>query len=176
MKQEDRRSQEVLTKAIAMEFEGKDFFERAAGKMTRKRSKDMFLSLVTQEKRHIEILTHELRRLEDGRGWTTLEDAEKQSAASSGSPVFSKDGVRRLKLRPDAGELEVIDVGIEVENKSIEYYRSAGESTKDKNAKQIFSWLVGEESGHLTILRAERDSRAGTGFHYDNMEFSLETE
>lgn len=176
MKDDDSLTQDVLRDAIAMEFQGKEFFEQASRKMTRKRSRDMFLSLVAQETRHMDILGHELRRLEDGRGWAALEDAKRLSERPSGSPVFSGDGARRLKLKADAGELEVIDVGIEVEKKSIDYYRDAGKSSKDKNAIQVFNWLVGEESGHLTILQAERDSRSGSGFHYDSMEFSLETQ
>ncbi|MGD9962837.1 MAG: ferritin family protein [Thermoplasmata archaeon] len=170
------KAQEVLRDAIAMELEGKEFFERASRRMTRKRSKDMFTGLAVQERRHIDILSHELRRLEDGRGWAGLEDAKTAQCPSSNSPVFSEEGAGRLKLNADAGELEVIDLGIEVEKNSIDYYRSASKASKDKNAREVFDWLVGEESGHLTILRAERDSRSGAGFHYDSQEFSLETQ
>ncbi len=176
VKETERQAQDVLRRAIAMEHEGKEFFEHASRRMTRKRSKDMFLSLVTQENRHIEILGHELRRLEDGRGWAPLEDAKKGSTDTSGSPVFSKEGVGAVRLEPAAGELEVIDLGMEVEKRSIDYYRDAGMATKDKNARELFNWLVGEEAGHLTILQAERDSRSSSGFYYDDAEFSLETQ
>ncbi len=169
----DRSASEVLRGAIAMEVEGREFFERASGLVTRKRSKDMFLSLATQEKKHIEVLNHELARIEDGKGWDTLEDAKRPSGGV-GHSVFSEGDVRHIKLDPGAGELEVIDVGIDVEERSIRYYKTAGERSDDPNAKQVFNWLVGEEAGHLTILRAERDSRSGAGFYYDNMEFSLE--
>lgn len=169
----NRSASEVLRGAIAMEVEGKEFFERATGLVAHKRSKDMFLSLATQERRHIEVLSHELARIQDGKGWGTLEEA-KMPSGGAGHSVFSEGDVRQLKLDPDAGELEVIDVGIDVEERSIRYYRTAGERSDDPNAKQVFNWLVGEEAGHLTILRAERDSRSGAGFHYDSMEFSLE--
>jgi rubrerythrin len=172
----NRSSSEVLRDAIAMEVDGKEFFERASTMMTRNRSKDMFLSLVAQEKRHIEVLVHELGLLDKGLDWATLEDAKRTSASSRRLSVFSDRGVKKLELRPDAGELDVVDVGIDVEKKSIEYYRTAGQETDNANARQVFNWLVGEESGHLTILQAERDSRSGSGFHYGSMEFSLETE
>lgn len=167
---------EVLSHAIAMELEGKAFFEKAAERMRRQRSKDMFLGLATQEERHIAILSHELGRLQDGRDWVGLDEAMKASEPSSGSPVFSQDRGGVVEVRPDAGELEVIDVGIEVEKRSIEYYREASRQSAESKAQQVFDWLVQEETSHLTILQAERDSRAGTGFHYDSMEFSLETE
>lgn len=169
----DRSASEVLRGAIAMEVEGKEFFERATGLVASKRSKDMFLSLATQERRHIEVLSHELSRIQAGKGWDPL-DAARDSSDVSGHSVFSEGDIKRLAIDPGAGELEVIDVGIDVEERSIRYYRTAGERSHDTNARQVFNWLVGEEAGHLTILRAERDSRSGAGFYYDDMEFSLE--
>jgi len=60
----------------------------------------------------------------------------------------------------------------------VRYRRVGAEATRDRAmaVTLVFNWLVGEESGHLTILQAERDSRSGSGFHYGSMEFSLETE
>jgi len=171
-----RTSVDVLRDAIAMEMDGKEFFERASGMMTRKRSRDMFVSLASQEKRHIDVLGHQLGLLGKGLDWATLEDARRASGSSSRHSVFADTGIRHLKLKPDAGELDVVDLGIDVEKRSIEYYRTAGQQMDDANARQVFNWLVGEESGHLIILQAERDSRSGSGFYYGNMEFSLETE
>lgn len=171
-----RQSRIVLRDAIAMELDGKEFFERASRQMTRKRAKDMFLGLVAQENRHIEVLSNELRLLEGGHDWAALDDVKRLSGPTSVPSVFSDKRITRSKLKPDAGEVDVIDLGIEVEKKSIEYYKAAGQQTENQNAKQVFNWLVGEESGHLTILQAERDSRSGSGFHYGSAEFSLETQ
>jgi len=175
MTTDDRTAAEVLRDAIAMEAEGMEFFDRASGMMKRDRSRDMFLGLVAQEKRHIGVLDHQLHLLQEGRGWAPLEDAKRDSA-SAGPSVFGSEAAGKLEVDPDAGELEVIDIGIGVEERSIEYYKAAGTSSPDENAKQVFRWLVEEESGHLMILRAERDSRSGSGFYYDEMEFTLEKE
>lgn len=176
MIENNARAREVLKDAIVMELEGKEFFEHASGMMTRKRSKDMFLGLVAQERRHIEVLSHELSMLESGRGWSSVGDIKEVSGKPFRSPVFSDREVKKLRLKPDAGELDVIDLGLEVEKKSIEYYKSAELESEDPEAKRVFGWLVSEESGHLSILMAERDSRAGSGFYYDSSEFSLETQ
>lgn len=168
-----RNSLEILRSAISMEVEGKEFFEEAAGKVKHKRAKDTFISLVKQEQRHIDILNAELARLSDGKGWASLAEM-KDSASAYRMSVFKDKDIRRIRLGADAGELEVLKVGMEVEKKSVEYYRDAANETKDHNAKGIFTWLVGEEAGHLTILSAEYENRKGSGFYYDNMEFSLE--
>ncbi len=157
-----------------MEIEGKEFFEEAAGKLKRQRARDTFISLVKQEQRHIDILDAELSRLNDGRGWASLAEMKKNASAYARQSVFKDKDIRRIRLSADAGELEALKVGIEVEKKSIEYYRDAANQTTDQNARGIFTWLVGEEAGHLTILSAEYENRTGSGFYYDNMEFSLE--
>jgi rubrerythrin len=166
---------EILRNAIQMEIEGKDFFEGAAEMVKHQRSKDTFISLVKQEQRHLDILGAELNRLEHGEEWASLQTMKRSAPAFPKVSVFQDRAFRHLKLSPDAGELEVLKVGIEVEQKSIEYYRSAGSSTADPRGKEIFNWLVGEEAGHLTILNAEYENRTRSGFYYDDMEFSLET-
>ncbi len=167
---------EILTNAIEMELEGKDFFARAAEQMANQRTKDTFAGLVKQEERHVQILSAEFERLSHGKSWASLRELGGQQAGEGVASVFKDREIRRIKLSPDAGELEALKLGIEVEKKSIEYYTTAGASVNDPKAKEIFRWLVGEEGGHLTILSAEHDYRSKSGYYYDNAEFSLETE
>jgi rubrerythrin len=167
---------DILQNAVEMEQEGKGFFERASNMMRHERAKQMFTSLVKQEQRHIDILGEELGRLQAGIGWATLEEMKLGAQHYPKISVFKDKEILNLKLRPDAGELEVINVGIQVEKKSIDYYRDAAQRAEDLKAQEVFNWLVGEEAGHLTILNAEYDNRSGAGFYYDNMEFSLEVE
>lgn len=165
---------DVIKNAISMEIEGKDFFEAAAQRMTHPRAKEMFMSLVKQEQRHVDILERELSRLSEGIGWASLKEMREGGTTYPKMSVFKDRAIRRLKIGPDAGELEVLSIGIEVEKKSMDYYRAAGNEAVDPKAREIFTWLVGEEGGHLTILTAEYENRRGSGFYYDNMEFSLE--
>lgn len=169
-----RNHLEILRNAISMEVEGKEFFEEAAGKVKHQRAKDTFMSLVKQEQRHIDILSAEMSRLSDGKGWASLAEMKDSASAYPRRSVFKDKDIKRIRLGAEAGELEVLKVGIEVEKKSIEYYRDAATRTADQNAMGIFTWLVGEEAGHLTILTAEYENRTRSGFYYDNMEFSLE--
>lgn len=166
----------VLKDAILMELEGKNFFERAVDTVQNQRSKDTFSSLVQQEVKHIEVLSREYERLSSGDSWLSLYEASRKGQAVPQLSVFKDPRLKRIKLRQEAGELEVLALGIEVEKKSIEYYSAALKGTDDPKAKEIYRWLVGEESGHLTILSAEHDYRRRSGYYYDNQEFSLEVE
>lgn len=115
-----------------------------------------------------------MKRLESGKDWATLEDMKRSAPQYPKISVFHDKEFRRLKFDPESGELEALKIGMEVEQKSIEYYRSAGQQTAVAKAKEVFNWLVGEEAGHLTILNAEYENRTKSGFYYDNPEFSLE--
>lgn len=157
-----------------MEYEGKDFFERAVAAVRNQRTKDTFSGLIKQEQRHVEILSAELGRLEKGKGWGSLDDVSAESGQYPKISVFKDRKIRTIKLGPEAGELEALRIGIEVEEKSIDYYSSAGASAKDPKAKELFAWLVSEESGHLSILSAEYAYRTRSGYYYDDAEFSLE--
>jgi len=165
---------DVLRNAIEMELEGKDFFERAIGIVKHQRAKDTFSGLVKQEQRHVEVLGAELARLERGKDWLSLNQLETSGESYPKLSVFRDKAIKRIKIDPGTGELDVLGLGIEIERKSIKYYEDAGRAVRDGNAREMFAWLVKEESGHLAILTAEYDYRSKSGYYYDNAEFSLE--
>src|SRR5512136_3252519 len=155
-----------------MEIEGRSFFRRASEVVRNKQAKDTFTSLVKQEQRHIDILGEELNRLEKGLSWASLQQMKQEAQTYPKISVFQDKDVKHMKLDPDAGELDVLKVGMEIEKKSVDYYRNASFQTTDPKAREVFNWLVGEEAGHLTILSAEHDYRTRSGYYYDNSEFS----
>lgn len=167
-------SLQVLSNALEMEIEGRSFFRRASEVVRNQQAKDTFTSLVKQEQRHVDILGEELNRLEKGLSWASLQEMKQEAQTYPKISVFQDKDVKHMKLDPDAGELDVLKVGMEIEKKSIDYYRNASFQTTDPKAREVFNWLVGEEAGHLTILSAEYDYRTRSGYYYDNSEFSLE--
>ncbi len=167
-----REQLEILRNAIRMEAEGERFFSVAAKRMKFPRTRDMFVSLAKQERRHKRVLEEELSRLEKGGTWVSPSSVK--GAGEPRSSVFEEAERAAGPLDPKASELEVLKLGMEVERKSMDYYRRAGEEIGNAKAKEVFSWLVGEEAGHLAILGAEYDLRSRSGFYYDMPEFSLE--
>lgn len=172
----DANPLEILTNAIQMELEGKEFFGLAAERVANQRTKDTFNGLIKQEDRHIEVLSAEFERLSDGKSWASMGELRAKRGKTPLPTVFADKKLKHAKLELGAGELEALKLGIEVEKKSIEYYTRAAASVDDTRAKEMFRWLIGEEGGHLTILSAEHDYRSKTGYYYDKAEFSLEVE
>ncbi len=163
---------EILRGAVAMELEGEEFFSKAALRMKHPQAKDMFISLAKQERRHVRVLEEELRRLERGDSWASPSSLE--GSAATEDSVFREAEGEKGPLGPKVGELAVLKFGMDVERKSIDYYRRAGSEVENAKAREVFNWLVGEEAGHLAILSAEYNLRSKSGFYFDVPEFSLE--
>jgi rubrerythrin len=49
-------------------------------------------------------------------------------------------------------EMAVISIGCDLENKAIAYYKENAAKTEDPDLKQLFTWLVEWEDGHLEQL------------------------
>lgn len=165
---------EILRNAVEMEFDGERFFSEMAQWARYPSTKDMFAALARQEQRHIEVLNEQLLRLQSGGDWTSPASVRSGKNPIPNASVFSEEGRQGIVFDPNAGELEAIKLGMEVERRSMEYYRRAGAEVKSTKARAVFNWLVGEEAGHLTILTAEYDHRSRSGFYFDTPEFSLE--
>ena len=174
MEKPEDSGESVLRDAVVMELQGKDLFERASAIMSHPRAKEMFAGLARQEQAHADILAERLTVIRGSTAPRSLEAMRDHPAHFDLGDVFGDMKTIEIELEQGAGELEVIRLGIQLEKKSIEYYESAAEASQDSEARRTFEWLVGEEKGHLVILKAEHDNRAGTGFYYDTPEFSLE--
>ncbi len=153
----------VLRNAVEMEIQGKAFYEKAAEKTTDQKGKDMFLRLVEQERVHADILEDQLNMFVHDRGWVTLKQLRNGASALKIS-VFEDKDIKKIEIGPNAGDLDVIKLGMEVEKKSVDFYRAAGNDFRDKNAKDVFNWLVEQETRHLATLQAEFDRQTKSVF------------
>ncbi|MEM0344151.1 MAG: ferritin family protein [Thermoplasmata archaeon] len=172
MSKEDAVS--ILTDAVEMEFQGRQFYEDVATRAKHPRTRAVFSSLANHERRHAEVIAEELARIKEGKEWKSLDELRSSLGGHPRLSVFEEPRFRRLEFDPAAGEIEALKLGIEVEKKSIDYYRNAGARSLEPKAREVFNWLVGQEAGHLIILEAEYEYRSNPGYYYDNMEFSLE--
>lgn len=69
-----------------------------------------------------------------------------------------------------SGEIDAIKIGIDMEKKSIEFYKNWAKG----NLKSLFNELIEFEKEHLELLQAELDYVQKTGFWFDYFESSLE--
>jgi rubrerythrin len=51
-----------------------------------------------------------------------------------------------------SGDLDALLFGLDIENRSYDFYRRAAVETTDALGKAVFEFLAGEERGHFDIL------------------------
>lgn len=139
---------EILKLAISMEEEGILFYE-ALAQRTKGEVKEGLLSLAEDEKRHKEVF---LRWYQD----TDKEQGEDYLFEESVDLFFhnyaKSKGFEKRESVPDSLE-EAIDIGIETEKITIEYYKSLLEYMKSP-VVEVLKKLIAEEEGHYNKLKS----------------------
>lgn len=133
----------VIKQAIMNEVEGFEFYRMAAKQAGEGGSRDAFLELASEEKKHIEYLEALFVKIKDG-----IED-EKEMAFMEGPPspgIYKWD-----KLDKDLTSLamSVFSIGIQMEKDSVDFYTKAKEETEIEQARKLYDTLIKWERVHL---------------------------
>lgn len=144
--------QEIITMAVELEKKGMAFYEELAQKATSPSAKEAFSLLRDEEEKHLEFFSSLLAEAEDGTEFIdTMEEVENYLRA------IVEDGVLGKVLRGvglpsrEAGLVEAINFGIEVEKESILFYQGFADFVPRKK----MDWLrrvIDEERRHFVYL------------------------
>jgi rubrerythrin len=135
---------DVIATAIEFERFGKEFYMRFHELVKDPKAKALMKGLAHDEEEHAELLTKELRAL----GGDVPKPSRK--AVEEGlEKIFPHKTLKDSIETRDA--ISAIKLGIETEQRSIEFYSThAGSATDD--LKAVFEMLVKMEKGHLQLL------------------------
>jgi rubrerythrin len=141
----------ALEIAMKLEEDGKKFYTDASEKAASSFAKDMFRSLAKDEDVHLTKVKEIYNKLKEERTWpkkvTTIGDVVKTK------PVFPADA-RDLNMTEEAisESVSVLNVGIEMEEKSLKFYNALAEKAIDPFEARFFIALAHEERGHYLTL------------------------
>ena len=141
----------ALEIAMELEEDGKEFYMDARGEATSTFARDMFTSLAKDEDVHLEKVKAVYQNLKEGKKWpklvTSIGDVVKTKA------VFPKDAKDLSITEKDiSGSIKVLEIGIKMEEKSIEFYNDLAEKASDPFEERFFFALAHEERGHYLSL------------------------
>jgi len=141
----------ALEIAMKLEEDGKNFYMDASEKATNAFAKDMFKSLAEDEDVHLEKVKEIYEKLKEEREWpkvvTSIGDVVKTKA------VFPTDVKDLTMTEEDISEsVRVLEIGIEMEEKSIKFYNELAEKATDPFEARFYLALVHEERGHYLSL------------------------
>jgi len=132
--------------AIRTETDAIAFYKEAALKTSHPIGRKMFLSIMEDEKLHLEDLNCVLEGLH-------LKVRDVASPMKKMKTVFERNSDTLLeRIRPTTDEMEALKVAMQMEKESIEFYEklSKGESTPKERA--FFEKLLSEEREHYAIF------------------------
>ncbi|UCC93784.1 MAG: ferritin family protein [Thermoplasmata archaeon] len=176
--------EEVLSVAIATEWEGYAFYRTLAEKTKSPLGKEMFNRLAEEEVEHVRVLEQVSCAYSDGCVYMDYDTAleyidcevdldefdEEGATCTETAPIFKKGVDRAGRLN----DVDALRIAAETEAEAVNYYREAAETAPNEDAKSFFQRMVEIETGHQKLLEAEYDYYAANGFYFDQREFSLE--
>lgn len=154
---------EVLATALEVEKVELRFYIEAAKKTRDERAKKMFLFLANEEAGH----------------WDEFGKKLIEKVAESGKkPEINKEIVEKLtpEFEDELSEIKAVEIGMQQERLTWEFYEKASKEVEDENIKEIFRELAKVEEAHYNLLKAQYDSISKTGIWMDYQDFNLEVD
>jgi rubrerythrin len=153
---EDGELIKALKYAIDFEIKGENIYEDLANEAEDEFVKNTFSGLAKDELVHIEVINKYIESIEK----ETEYDFEKELKKVTTSPkrlfgILPKKFKQKAALA--ANQLKPFDIGMELEQKSIDYYKEQGKKAKSEATKRLFEFLTKQEKFHLKALQEAKD-------------------
>lgn len=152
MPEETERSLQMLAAALEKEEKGRDFYKQAMEKCTNALGRELFRSLLSDEGVHIVRIKQIYESLRGGKVW----NSEWKTYTAQNEDLRKLVRERSAELGPrvtaDTGDLEAIDIGIQMESGAIAFYQDQGAKATDAIEKEFVGIMVAEERNHLRGL------------------------
>ena len=141
----------ALQLAIALEREGKAFYEGASRKSGNRLTRELLQHLAQDEEVHRRKFEEIYQTLKKGQDWPDVEPPS--GAARRLQPVFEQVTAELgNRIQVAGSELEVLSTAMDMESKTYELYRSRSDKSALPAEKQFYEALAAEERGHHLAL------------------------
>jgi len=133
---DEKRFEEIIQFAIQREIESMDFYDKASKMVKHSGTRDLFLDFMKQEEGH-------KRKLEEVKvGKIVLGKIEKIPN------LKISDYMVETELKPDIAYGDILRVAMKREERSVKLYTDLNAKNQDGNLKNLFTFLIQEESKH----------------------------
>jgi rubrerythrin len=160
----------LIQDAIRLEINGQAFFNEAAALTHNELGKKMFVRLAQEEVKHLDTFSRLFSQVIQSDEWKKQVRSEELKGPS---PVI-KELSERMKRAEGKSEVEALRIGMELEQKAVDFFTASAAKMGDPKAKEIFEKIADEERFHYDLLLAQHDSVTGSGFWLDSSEFAMD--
>lgn len=142
--------------AVKMETDAIRFYKEAAGKTVNPVGKKMFLSIMEDEKRHLDILSRILKGLD-----MKIADASPMKAVHSVFEEMKNEMMVRVAATSD--EMEAFKIAMDMEKEGVDFYKKNSSEAPSEKERALFKCLAGEEEQHYAIFSNTYNFMIDTG-------------
>ena len=131
--------------AIKMETDAINFYTEASGRVRNKVGKKMFLSIVGDEKRHLDMLSDIVKGLD-----LHIKEASPMKNIKTVFEELRDEMMERVAATQD--ELNAFKIAADMEKEGIAFYKKAAAGATSSKEKALFERLVKEEEQHYAAF------------------------
>jgi rubrerythrin len=137
---DEKKFKEIIQFAIGREVESIDFYYRASQMVKYSGTRELFLDFAKQEEGHKKKLEGVMA------GKVDVAKIEKVPN------LKISDYLVETELRPDSSYADILRIAMKREEHSVKLYTDLTEQNLDKNLKNLFTFLIQEETKHKYAL------------------------
>jgi rubrerythrin len=150
---------EILTQAMKLEKEGREFYLMAADRTRDRETEKIFTELADDETLHYKYVEGQYLALSEAQGWLEFPELTSVESIDAGAPVFPA-GLKEVKDLPaEPSDEEALLFALGAETRSYELYSRGAKATDDPHAKRMFESLAAAERAHFDTLMMRFESR-----------------
>ena len=152
MTQANERALKMLSIALEMEEKGRRFYERAVSESGNDLGREIFARLRDDEIVHVDRIKAIYGSLEGGGEWS--EEWKRMSPDHGDLGRIFRDLAKQHgpKIRAEADDVRVLNVGIELEAAAVDFYQEHLEKATDPAEREFCEKMIAEERGHHRVL------------------------
>ena len=152
MSNDQDRSLHMLSTALEIEKEGKAFYKKAVSRCQNELGREIFQMLMKDEGVHMDRILKIYESLKAGQMWS--EEWKSIKAENKDHRVLFREmaSAHGTEITANTSDLEAIEMGIDIELRSIAFYQEHSAKAEDSLEKEFIEQLIREERRHHIIL------------------------
>ncbi|UCE73975.1 MAG: ferritin family protein [Methanomassiliicoccales archaeon] len=161
----EEESIEILQKAIEIEAFGLEYYNKLKGAVDDREGSALLGYLANAENEHKDHLTGILSKYGAEARKTEIDTLMAEILMDEGIQKIFKDLMKKDKLET-VDAIEAIKLGMDVEARSIDFYKQNADKTTESDIATLFSDLSNWEKEHLALLKENLRSLKDEGVWY----------
>jgi len=146
------RSLQMLSEALELEKKGEVFYKEAVSTCQNDLGREIFRMLMKDEGLHMDRILKIYNSLKAGQTWSEEWKSIKPDHKDLGVLFREMASTHGTKITANTSDLEALNMGIDLEVRSIAFYKKNLTKSQDSIERDFIEQMIGEENSHHAVL------------------------